>query len=261
MLLAPIVWILTVVICYFFAAKVWWFPPPISQHGLAYDDQFMRTLVVTGIIFFLAQFALGWAIFRYRDKGGRARYSHGNNRWEVVWTSATAILFVGIVLMGTRIWAAVHLAEPDPNAIPIELMSKQFAFAFRYPGGDGKFGNTDLKLVNDAAGNPFGLDDKDPASKDDIVSASLKVPIGKPIKLIMHSRDVIHNFFVRELRLKQDIVPGMEIPLYFQADKPGVYEIPCSELCGLGHFQMRSTMEVMSESDFEKWKLQAIANK
>ncbi|HXN25819.1 MAG TPA: cupredoxin domain-containing protein, partial [Candidatus Acidoferrales bacterium] len=107
----------------------------------------------------------------------------------------------------------------------------------------------------------FGLDDKDPASKDDIVSASLKVPIGKPIKLIMHSRDVIHNFFVRELRLKQDIVPGMEIPLYFQADKPGVYEIPCSELCGLGHFQMRSTMEVMSESDFEKWKLQAIANK
>jgi cytochrome c oxidase subunit 2 len=261
MLLAPIVWILTVVICYFFAAKVWWFPPPISQHGLAYDDQFMRTLVVTGIIFFLAQFALGWAIFRYRDKGGRARYSHGNNRWEVVWTSATAILFVGIVLMGTRIWAAVHLAEPDPNAIPIELMSKQFAFAFRYPGVDGKFGNTDLKLVNDAAGNPFGLDDKDPASKDDIVSASLKVPIGKPIKLIMHSRDVIHNFFVRELRLKQDIVPGMEIPLYFQADTPGIYEIPCSELCGLGHFQMRSTMEVMSEGDFEKWKLQAIANK
>src|ERR1700683_4538565 len=118
MLLAPIVWILTVVICYFFAAKVWWFPPPISQHGVAYDDQFMRTLVVTGIIFFLAQFALGWAIFRYREKGGRrARYSPGNNRWEVIWTSATAVLFVGIVLMGTRIWASVHLAEPDPNAI------------------------------------------------------------------------------------------------------------------------------------------------
>ena len=261
MLLAPIIWVLTVVICYFFAAKIWWFPPPINQHGAAYDDQFMRTLVITGIIFFLAQFALGWAIFRYRDKGGRARYSHGNNRWEVIWTSATAVLFVGIVLMGTRIWAAVHLAEPDPNAMPIELMSKQFAFSFRYPGVDGVFGRTDIKLVNDAAGNPFGLDDKDPAAKDDITSASLKVPIGKPIKLIMHSRDVIHNFFVRELRLKQDIVPGMEIPLYFQADKPGIYEIPCSELCGLGHFQMRSTMEVMSEADFEKWKLQAIANK
>src|SRR5580693_4764345 len=80
MLLAPIIWVLTVVIMYFFAAKVWWFPPPISQHGLAYDAQFMRTLVITGIIFFLAQFALGWAIWRYRDKGGRARYSHGNNK-------------------------------------------------------------------------------------------------------------------------------------------------------------------------------------
>jgi cytochrome c oxidase subunit 2 len=261
MLLAPIVWVLTVIICYFFIAKTWWFPPPISQHGLAYDAQFMRTLVVTGIIFFLAQFALGWVIFRFRDDGRRASYSHGNNKWETIWTSATAILFVGLVLMGTRIWAAVHLSEPDPQAIPIEVMAKQFAFSFRYPGPDGKFGATDLKMVNDASGNPFGLDDKDPATRDDIVSASLKVPTGKPIKLILHSRDVIHNFFVRELRLKQDIVPGMEIPFYFQADTPGVYEIPCSELCGLGHFQMRSTMEVMAEADFEKWKVQQAANK
>ncbi len=261
MLLAPIVWLLTAVICYFFFAKVWWFPPPISQHGAAYDEQFMRTLVITGIIFVLAQFALGWVIFRFRDDGKRATYSHGNNKLETLWTSATAILFVGIVLMGTRIWAAVHLAEPDPNAIQIEVMAKQFAFSFRYAGPDGKFGNTDLKLVNDAAGNPFGLDDKDPAGKDDIVSASLKVPAGKPIKLILHSRDVIHNFFVRELRLKQDIVPGMEIPLYFQADVPGVYEIPCSELCGLGHFQMRSTMQVMSEAEFEKWKQEQAANR
>src|ERR1700755_1406604 len=99
MLLAPIVWVLTVVICYFFAAKVWWFSPPINQHGIAYDAQFMRTMVITGIIFFLAQFALGWPIFRSRDKGGPAHYSHGNNKWEAIWTSATAILFVGIVLM------------------------------------------------------------------------------------------------------------------------------------------------------------------
>ena len=79
---------------------------------------------------------------------------------------------------------------------------------------------------------------------------------GKPIKLIMHSRDVIHNFFVRELRMKQDIVPGMEIPLSFQADIVGVYEVPCSELCGLGHFQMRTTMQVMSAADFEQWKIE-----
>jgi len=256
MLLAPVVWILTLLICYFFAAKTWWFPPPINAHGIAYDEQFMRTLIVTGVIFFLAQFALGWVIFKFRADGTRASFSHGNNKLEMLWTSATALLFLGLVLMGGKIWAAVHFDEAPPDAIPIEVLGKQFAWSFRYPGPDGKFGHTDLKLVNDSAGNPFGLDEKDPASKDDIVSASLKVPIGKPIKLLLHSRDVIHNFFVPELRQKQDIVPGMEIPMHFQADKPGVFEIPCSELCGLGHFQMRSTMTVLSEADFEKWKIQ-----
>ncbi len=256
MLLAPLVWVITVVVAYFFFAKTWWFPPPISQHGLAYDAQFMRTLVIVGIIFVLAQFALGYVIVRFRDDGRRAGYSHGNNKLETLWTSATALLFLGLVLMGTKIWASVHFADAPPDAIPIEVMAKQFAWSFRYPGPDGKFGRTDLKLINDSAGNPLGLDDKDPAAKDDIVSASLKVPVGKPIKLILHSRDVIHNFFVPELRLKQDLVPGMEIPFHFQADKIGIYEVPCSELCGLGHFQMRTTMQVMSEADFEQWKQQ-----
>jgi cytochrome c oxidase subunit 2 len=261
MLLGPVVWVLTVVICYFFAAKTWWFPLPISQHGIDYDAQFMRTLVVTGVTFFAAQVALGYVIVRFRDDGRRARYSHGNNRMETIWTSATALLFIGLVLMGTRIWASVHWTESPPDAIPIEVLGKQFAWSFRYPGKDGRFGRTDLKLINDAGGNPFGLDDKDPAAKDDLVSASLKVPAGKPVKLILHTRDVIHNFFVRELRLKQDLVPGMEIPFHFTADKIGVYEIPCSELCGLGHFQMRSTLQVMSEADFEKWKEEQAAAK
>ncbi|MEO8593352.1 MAG: cytochrome c oxidase subunit II [Candidatus Solibacter sp.] len=260
MLLAPIVWILTVIIAYVFAAKMWWFPPPINAHGVAYDEQFSNTLIVTGIIFILAQFALGWVIFRYRDDGKRATYSHGNNRMEAIWTTATAVLFLGLVLMGTKIWAAVHFDAPPADAVPIEVLAKQFAWSFRYPGPDGKFGRTDLKLINDSGGNPFGIDDKDPASKDDLVSASLKIPAGKPIKLIMHSRDVIHNFFVRELRMKQDIVPGMEIPMSFQADKIGTYEVPCSELCGLGHFQMRTTMQVMTPEDFEKWKIERAQN-
>jgi cytochrome c oxidase subunit 2 len=228
---------------------------------MAYDAQFNWTLVVTGIIFFLAQFALGYAIVRFRDNGGRAKYTHGNNAMETLWTSATAILFVGLVLMGTRIWAAVHFTEPPADAIVIEAWGKQFAWSFRYPGPDGKFGRTDLKLINDAGGNPLGLDDKDPAAKDDIVSPTLKVPAGKPIKLMLHSRDVIHNFFVRELRLKQDLVPGMEIPFPFQADKIGIYEVPCSELCGLGHHQMRSTLQVMPEADYEKWKQEQAAQK
>jgi cytochrome c oxidase subunit 2 len=261
MLLGLIVWFLTVVICYIFLGHYWWFPPPISQHGQAYDAQFNVTLWVTGVIFFLAQIALGYVIIKFRDKGGTAKYSHGNNTLEAVWTSATAVLFIGLVLAGTRIWAAVHFEEAPADALRIEVMSKQFAWAFRYAGPDGKFGRTDLKQINDQGGNAFGIDEKDPAGKDDITSASLKVPVGKPVLLILRSRDVIHNFFVRELRLKQDIVPGMEIPFHFQADQIGVYEVPCSELCGLGHHQMRTTLEVMSPENFEKWKQEHAAPK
>jgi cytochrome c oxidase subunit 2 len=261
MLLGVIVWVLAVIICYFFLGHYWWFPPPISEHGQAYDTQFNATLWVTGIIFFLAQIALGYVIIRFRDKGGTSKYSHGNNAMEALWTSATAVLFIGLALAGTRIWASVHFAEAPTDALRIEVLGKQFAWSFRYPGPDGKFGRTDIKQINDQGGNPFGIDEKDPAGKDDISSASLKVPAGKPILLILKSRDVIHNFFVRELRLKQDLVPGMEIPFHFQADKPGVYEVPCSELCGLGHHQMRTTMEVMSPADFEKWKQEQAAQK
>jgi cytochrome c oxidase subunit 2 len=261
MLLAPIVWILTIAICVCFAGKFWWFPPPISAHGEAYDQQFAITLIVTGVIFFIAQMALGYAVFRYRDRGGRAEYSHGNNKLEALWTSAAAVLFVGLVLMGTRIWAGVHFEQAPPDALEVQVLSKQFAWSFRYPGPDGKYGRTDIKFINDANGNPFGIDESDPAGKDDIVNAALKVPVGRPIRLILLSRDVIHNFFVRELRMKQDIVPGMEIPFHFKADKVGTFEIPCSELCGLGHSQMRSTLQVMSEEEFEKWKKDQLAQK
>src|SRR5436190_274809 len=111
MLLAPIVWVLTAVICYYFAAKTWWFPPPINAHGIVYDAQFMRTLIVVGIIFFLAQYPLGYVIVRFRVDGRRAGYSHGNNKLETLWTSATALLFLALVVMGSKIWAGVHFDE------------------------------------------------------------------------------------------------------------------------------------------------------
>ncbi len=259
MLLGVLVWVFAVVIVAIFAGKLWWFPAPISQHGLEYDTHFFRVLITTGIIFFLAQLALGYVIFRYRDRGGTASYFHGNNKFEALWTSATTILFVGFAILGGAIWASVHMGKVPDNPLRIEVLSKQFAWSFRYPGADGKFGRTDIKLINDAGGNPFGLDDRDPAAKDDITSSAIRVPVGTPVLLTLKSRDVIHNFFVRELRMKQDIVPGLEIPLHFQADKIGSYEIPCSELCGLGHHQMRSTLEVLSREDFEKWLRQQAA--
>ena len=178
MLLAPIVWLLTIAIVYFFVAQTWWFPPPINHHARAFDAQFLRTLIVVGILFFVAQFALGWAIFRFRGRGAPARFTRGHHKLETVWTFAVAALFLGLVAMGSKIWADVHYDEAPPDAIAIEVLAKQFAFSFRYPGPDGKFGRTELSRINDANGDPFGLDPHDPAGKDDILSATLKIPAG-----------------------------------------------------------------------------------
>ena len=136
----------------------------------------------------------------------------------------------------------------------IDVYAHQFAFNFRYAGPDGIFGHTGIEFINDAEGNPAGLDPGDPAAKDDIVTANLRIPAGRDVLLRLHSRDVIHDFFVRELRTKQDIVPGMEIPLEVRVEKPGSYEIVCAELCGLGHSQMRSLLIVMPPAEYDQWK-------
>lgn len=253
-LLGLVISAITLVTIYIFAAKVWWFPPFISEYGAAYDHQFKVTLIICGIIFFLSQLGLAYAIIRFRGRGGKATYSHGNNTLEAIWTTATAVIFLGIAAMGQHIWASVHLDQAPKDAMQIEVTGQQFAWNFRYAGADGKFGRTKPELMRESLGNPLGLDPDDPASKDDLVMPIMAVPVNHPIEVILRSKDVIHSFFVRELRLKQDAVPGMENRLHFTAGKIGRYEIPCAELCGLGHYQMRSYLQVMSEEDFAKWQ-------
>ena len=234
----------------------WWLPAAISRHAVAYDVQFQRTLITAVVIFVAVQAALIVVVWRYRDRGGARAVRAGGEgtRLEKIWTAATAILFLGLLALGGRTWAGVQFTAPPRDAEVIEVLAKQFAWNFRYAGPDGKFGRVDFRLVDDAAGNPAGLDPNDPAGKDDIVSANLRVPAGSPVELMLNSMDVIHSFFVRELRLKQDTVPGMRIPLHFTATTPGTYEIPCAELCGLGHFQMRATMIVLPPAEYEQWK-------
>jgi cytochrome c oxidase subunit 2 len=173
---------------------------------------------------------------------------------ELVCTGATAVVFIGLLAMGARTWAGVQFTPAPPDAEMVEVLAKQFAWNFRYSGPDKRFGRTSLGQMDDAAGNPFGLDEADSDGKDDIVSATLRVPAGRPVNLALRSIDVIHSFFIRELRLKQDLVPGMQVPLHFQADVPGTYEVPCAELCGLGHHQMRTTIIVMPPDEFDDWK-------
>lgn len=253
MLFAGLIWLTAAVVAAAFAMKRWWFPPPINTYAANFDSYFSLNIAVAGIIFFLAQAALGWFIWRFRNQGRRVRHTEGNNRLEVVWTVVTLALFLAASVPSAVLWSRVHLDLLSPTAMSVELLGQQFAWNVRYPGPDGRYGRTSARFVNDAAGNPFGIDDGDPAGKDDVVSGALRIPAGKPVLLRLHSRDVIHSFFVRELRVKQDLVPGMEIPLKIEADKPGEYEIACSELCGLGHHQMRGLLIVMPPAQFDAW--------
>ena len=234
----------------------WWLPPAISSEANGFDVQFVRTFVAASIIFVAAQCALMFIVWRYRrqERTASPDRNPANSRLEYLWTTATACLFLGLLLLGGRVWASVQFTPAPADSEVIEVLGKQFAWSFRYPGLDGRFGRTDIHKIDDAAGNPFGLDERDPFAQDDITSASLRIPLGRPVKLILTSRDVIHSFFVRELRIKQDLVPGMQIPVHFRAEVAGTYEVPCSELCGLGHFQMGTTVTVMPVADYERWK-------
>lgn len=252
MLLALLIWLITAVVMGTFFARRWWFPEAINVHGHAFDSHLAATFWLTGIVFVAAHLVLGWVILKYRRNQTPTGPTE-NNRLEFLWTSAAAVLFIGIAAISARIWAEVHIDPAPKNSIRIEALGKQFAWSFRYAGRDGRFGRTGIRQINDSNGNPFGVDEKDPAGRDDISTAALRVPAGRPVLLTLKSRDVIHNFFVRELRLKQDLVPGMEIPFWFQADKPGEYEVACSELCGLGHHQMRTSLIVLPAAEFDAW--------
>lgn len=254
--MALILALITLVSVVLFAAKIWWLPPDISTHGAAIDQQIVLTMFITGAIFVLAQLSLAYLVWRHRDRGdgSRARFFHGNNKLEATWTIAAAIVFIGLNLVGYRIWAGIHFQGAEPGAMQIEVWRQQFAWYFRYGRPDGKFGPTHVDKVDDAVANYLGLDrDNDPDFKDDIVSATLGIPVNRPVQVILRSKDVTHSFFARELRLKQDLVPGMMIPIHFTATETGRYEIACAELCGLGHYRMRAFLEVQNDEDFHKW--------
>jgi cytochrome c oxidase subunit II len=252
-LLLVLLVIMVALTLYGFLAPQWHAPATITSTGQAIDHQYDLTLYVTATVFILSQLGLAYAIFRFRDRGQRAAFSHGNNTMEVLWTGATIILFLGLGILGRKAWADARFTEAGPGSVQIEATTNQFVFNFRYPGPDGKFGRLDPTKIDASVGNPLGIDPKDPAGKDDIVVPTLTVPVNRQVELLIRSQDVIHNFFVRELRLQQDAVPGLVVPIHFTADKIGQYEIMCTQLCGLGHYKMHSLLNVVSESDYQNF--------
>jgi cytochrome c oxidase subunit 2 len=208
-----------------------WLPENVSTFGAQIDWLFYLVFWITSIVFVLVQGALLWFIFQYRDRPGRrAVYTHGNTSVEIAWTIAPSVILVVLALLSRATWDEVKGQMPE-GKVNVQVVAKQFNWDFIYPGPDGKFGTPDdLTLENE-----------------------LNVPVNEVVRLQLMSRDVIHSFFVPQLRLKQDTMPGREIPAWFQATKAGVYEIPCAELCGFGHSGMLGRLTVHSAEDYARW--------
>jgi cytochrome c oxidase subunit II len=235
----------------------WAAPEDISTHGYLIDEQISETMAEAGIAFLAAQFVLALFIWQFSNPSPNAKIKNfpGGARGLVI----AAFLVVGAEVLalgvfGVKAWANAYLTPPSANAIPIQVQAEQFAFYFRYPGPDGTFGPIRVDKISEANQNFFGLDpDADPDSKDDIVTAEMAIPVNKEIHLLMHSKDLGHSFFVRELRVQQDFVPGLDLSVHFTATKIGKYEIVCTQLCGLGHYNMKAYLEVMSQQDYDDW--------
>lgn len=257
LILASTVALLALGTCALFVFHPWWFPLSASAAASTIDHQFTVTFIVCGILFALAQVTMAWFVWGYG--GGRQSSEEqtvrANGRLGIAWAAVITVLFLSLGMIGYRVWAQdAGQGHAVPGSLRVEVWGEQFAWYFRYPGPDGQFGPVHPDLMNDGMGNYLGLDrDHDTASRDDIVTATLTVPVGGPVELMLRSKDVIHSFFVRELRVKQDAIPGSISAIHFTADRTGRYEIICSELCGLGHYKMHADLDVVTAAQFQEW--------
>ncbi len=235
-----------------------WAPPvDISISGPMIDQQLKETMIVTGLIFLAAQILLGVFVWKYSGRGQTATIKALPGGAKVMIIAAFLFVSVEVLALGTigqKAWAAVYFTQPSPKALNIQAQAEQFAYYFRYPGADGKFGPIHPEKIDEGNQNFFGLDrSADPDAKDDIVTAEMAIPVDREVQLLMHAKDVGHSFYVRELRIQQDFVPGLDLAVHFTATKPGKYEIVCTQLCGLGHYHMKAYLLVLSQEDFDQW--------
>jgi cytochrome c oxidase subunit 2 len=208
-----------------------WLPPNVSTFGKDIDTLFYVIYYITAVVFLLVAITMIYFLIKYRYKEGRrAKYYHGNNTLEYIWTSATFIAMIVLALVSRPLWSKIKQEVP-PSDMVVQVTGKQFNWEILYPGPDKTFGTSD----------------------DYKIDNQLHVAEDRVVRIILKSKDVIHSFFVPELRLKQDAVPGREILAWFEATEPGKYEIPCAELCGFGHSGMLGYLYVHTAEDYEAW--------
>ena len=231
-------------------------PADASLHGPALDGHLLLNLFIVLALFLAAQILLvaGVVLRRARLRA----YRESKATWRVEWLplAALAVLLGYLTLRAERLWGASHYTGANPEAMQVEVTGVQFAWYFRYPGPDATFGVTHPENISPAEANPLGLDPRDPHTHDDIVSSELVLPAGREVDLRLRAQDVIHGFFVPEMRLKQNAVPGQTIHLHFTPQKPGTYAILCSQLCGLGHYRMAAQLRVVSRNEYAAWLAQ-----
>ena len=208
-----------------------WLPENVSTYGADIDSMFYLIYYITAVVFILVTVLTVAFLIKYRYREGRrAIYTHGNTALEITWTVIPAIILLALAFMSAGKWAEIKVQAP-PSDFEVQVTGKQFNWEMLYPGPDGEFGTEDdLQLEND-----------------------LHVPVNEVVRVILKSKDVIHSFFLPHLRLKQDSLPGREILAWFEATKPGRYEIPCAELCGFGHSGMKGWLTVLSAEDYQEW--------
>jgi cytochrome c oxidase subunit II len=229
----------------------WWWPPIASNWGYI-DQTLIITFWITGAVFSAVVLFMAYCVWRFRHKeGGKAAYEPESKRLEWWLTVGTAVGVAAMLAPGLYVWAQ-FVTVPD-EATEIEVVGQQWQWNYRLPGEDGKLGKSDIRFVTYE--NPLGIDPDDPAGQDDIVieAGELHLPVDKPVKVLMRSIDVLHNFYVPEFRAKMDMVPGMVTYFWFTPTRTGTYEVLCAELCGTGHGYMRGTVMVDTEEDYQAW--------
>ncbi len=251
MAMAIVLVILIVGSVLFHLLSPWYFTPIASNWG-AIDDTISLTFWVTGAVFVAVNLFMAYCVVRFRHrKEKRAEYEPENKKLEAWLVGLTAVGVAAMLAPGLAVWAK-FVTVPD-DATMIEAVGQQWFWSYRFPGKDGKLGIVESRFVSDK--NPFGMNPDDPNGQDDILitSPELHLPIGKPVKVLLRSIDVLHNFTVAQFRVKMDLVPGLVTYLWFTPTRIGKFDLLCEELCGVAHFTMRGKVVVEEERAFQTW--------
>lgn len=237
-------------IAFHFLSPWWW--TPIASNWQYIDHTIIITFWITGVVFTAVVLFLGYCIYRFRHReGGRADYEPENKKLESWLTIGTAIGVAAMLAPGLFVW---HQFVTVPSgATEFEVVGRQWQWSFRLPGKDGQLGTSDVRNISDS--NALGLNPNDPNGQDDVVidGDDLHLPVGKPLKVLLRSIDVLHDFYVPEFRAKMDMVPGMVTYYWFTPTRTGTFEILCAELCGVGHAMMRGKVIVEEDGPYQAW--------